>query len=408
MFNKLQKILPFVLQITIKLGAIGLGVFTNRWLNQYLPAIERADYAVATSFTTIAVSFVSFGISNHVQKFFTSREFSHNRDQLFSMSLVARVASYFVGIVFILCTFWLVDSQILGLIIGLYTAQFILLADISFKSITDSFGNSWQFSITDFGSKLALVGSLYGLVFWSKDLANLTTFVWISIVVYFGAFIADFLWQKKHFRLVRFPLSLFKKHTKSMLYLGVSAFLYALYSRFGIFLIDSNDYNAKNAFDNAIKIYEICTVPASLLVPILVSKIKIEHDNGQKLWNSIRKYFEICFGASLLIFGLCFLLAYPMVWIVGADKFPLTVEYFQILSFGLIIVPFVWFLGQLSIIFNQEKNELISTLANCTFGIVSLLALNRAFGYSGILYAFVLTLVFDLIFKFILFSKIKF
>jgi O-antigen/teichoic acid export membrane protein len=406
--TKFQKIIPFLLQISIKFGAVGLGIFPTRWLNQYLSSPQRADYADAIAYTTIAVSFVNFGISNHVQKFFTSKEYSHNLNQLFSMALVARIVTYFLGLLFILATFRLVNSEILPLIIGLYTGQFILLADTSFKSITDSYGNSWQFSITDFGSKFLLVATLYGAVLWNRSLSNLTTFVWLSILTYSIGFLVDFLWQKKHFKLVKFPIALFKKHSRSMIYLGVSAFLYALYSRFGIFLIDVKDYDAKNAFDNAIKIYEIATILPSLLVPILVSKIKQEYDTGENIHNAIKKYLNVFIGATLVVFGFAFLFSYPIAYIIGATKFPLTVPYFQVLSFGLIFVPFVWLFGQLSIIFNKEKNELISTLVNCVFGLSFMFLFNNFFGYVGILIAFVLTLIFDLITKLILFYRIKF
>jgi O-antigen/teichoic acid export membrane protein len=150
-----------------KFLALVLGLFINRILNTSVDASRLADYNVAIAYTPIVLSIINFGIPNLIQKLYTNEKSERVLSLAWKSLQILRLGSFFIGILLIAFTYRLTQVNDFVLILSVYIVQFVLIADLSFRSLFDAIGRSWVFSFTDFLSKFILIG-IFFLPFWRR------------------------------------------------------------------------------------------------------------------------------------------------------------------------------------------------------------------------------------------------
>jgi O-antigen/teichoic acid export membrane protein len=268
--------------IFIKFLAIFIGIFTNRWLvdPSHISPLELAEFNLITVYNGIILGMLTFGIPTLVQKFYTNEKDHTKYPTFWSTILFIQLFLYLVGVVFILvvCTFF--SKNDLFLFLGLYTLQYILLIDGNFRSICDVFGRSWQFSLTDFLSKLILFIFLVASTYFSFSVKYINYFIAISIIIYIIQFFSDWIWQKKYTPLSKIDLSLISSNINFYIYIGLTGILISLYSTTDRWFINYFGYSefVLNGYVIAYKILETILVIPALSVPIIASLAKKEVD----------------------------------------------------------------------------------------------------------------------------------
>ena len=282
------KNLSFVFQILLKFMAIGLGVLVFRFQNVQFSEPELADFVRINSYTITILGAITLGIPQIIHRFYTQNyhDFElkkHEFTDFWSAFLIFRILSYFLGILLILLTFKLSQSSNLLGIIGIFSAQFIILADLGFRSVADSVGKSWQFSFSDFLGKLVLVLGLFATSFLKNfgnfDLiSTFNLFVICSIVAYFIGFCIDWFWQKKFtpFVFLNFQSlgQIWSRNRGEIIFLGVSGLLTSLFLRTDILILNYFGVNSTDliGYSNSYRLFEIASVVPSLIVPVLATR----------------------------------------------------------------------------------------------------------------------------------------
>lgn len=316
MYQKIKSIITnhhfkvlILVQLFIKLLAVFLGIFTNRWLNTYLPEGDYADYNFITSLNAVVLGIFGFGIPTLLQKEYTNlgkdldfvafkdisstnikdgRYIKHRKavDYLKKIWVnynFIRLLTFFAGILASLVIGYFQGLNLYYLVL-IFSAQFILLWDLNYRGITDATGRSWMFSLTDLISKLVVVVLLYFLIFTNlfADKSLLSVFGWILCIAYLSGFMADTFFQRKYvshnWRLIEL------KNTFShifkiwpMILSGVFLSMYANTDRVILpYFISDNLYNG---YTNVYRLFEIATIVPTLVGPILSSRIKKEMDH---------------------------------------------------------------------------------------------------------------------------------
>ena len=465
----LQKVLKlsFVFQIGLKLIAIALGVLIYRWQNTNFSENELADLTKITAYTTIIFGFINFGIPQIIQKFYTNNLFSQTKKvdfaSFWNAFLALRILSYFLGILLIFLTFRLSNTANLTSIIGIFTAQFILILDINFRSICDATGRSWQFSLTDFLGKLLLVLGLFWIslsklnqVFFKIQILEISTFNWFvicSIIAYLSALALDF-WLQREF--VWFDFSkiinldsisqvessinstkqktsftkksinnlsksfqnwykIWQNYRREIFFLGFSAFIAGLFLRTDILFLSFSGINKNSliGYSNSYRLFEVASVVPTLIAPVLASqlfqklktqKIKNPKNNLQILVNFIARISLVgLFCTFLLIifapFGLL---------IIDPQKrfYKESLIVIWPLSFILFCSGISSFVGNLSIFLGNSSFELISSCLNLVAATFFYLLLIPSFGTTGAAFASLFIFIFDLFCKIFFFVKI--
>jgi len=458
--------LNFVFQIELKFMAIGLGFLIYRWQNTQILETELADLTRISAYTVSIFGFINFGIPQIIQKFYTTNlacfeqkktEF-HNFWQAF---LVLRLLSYFLGIFLILLTFRLSNTNNLISVIGIFTAQFILVLDISFRSVCDSLSRSWQFSLTDFLGKFLLLLGLFTIFFQNNLNWNFSAFNWFiiySIIAYFSAFLVDFwlqrdfTWQikltekksensleipktflqnqknsqifkieqanfvqksvKKFCKKIKTWWQIWQSHRLEIFFLGSSAFITGLFLRTDILFLSFNGITetALIGYSNSYRLFEIASVVPNLIAPVLASQVIQKLKNSQKEKNSqILKSFILKIGlVGLFCTVLLIILAPVGLWIIDPQKRFWNESMLVIWPLSLILIcnGLSSFLGNLSIFLGNSSSEIIISLFNLLVATIFYLALIPFFGIFGAALASLFIYLFDLCLRLFFFVKI--
>lgn len=312
--NNLTNNLGFVFQIGLKFLAIALGVLVFRFQNTQFSQSELAEFTQINAYTITILGLITFGIPQIIQKFYTQNyQYFDQKKQEFAefwtVFLIFRLFSYLIAILIIFLTFKLSGSNNLLSIIGVFSAQFIILIDLNFRSVVDSVGKSWQFSLSDFLGKLILVLGLFIIIIdqsfinfvrnfdlfsFVVEISNFSWFIILSILAYLTAFCLDFFWQKK-FTPITFPSSktiskIWVQNHSEIIFLGLSGFLTSLFLRTDILILNYFQTNSNQliGYSNSYRLFEIASVVPSLVVPVLVSRFwqKCQAQSMEKIENN--------------------------------------------------------------------------------------------------------------------------
>jgi O-antigen/teichoic acid export membrane protein len=359
-----------------------------------------------------------------VQKFYTNPHKQEEIANFWSTFSWLRIFSYFFGIVLIGLSYKFSSVENLGLILAIFSLQFILLADLAFRSICDAKGHTWQFSLTDFGNRLILVFGLISFDLFKIQFNALNYFLIFTLISYTVGILADAIWQKPFYSFGDFDFEILKKYLKPIFYLGLSGFTVALYLQTRKIILNSFGVqeNLVNGFGNAEKIFSLATIVPGLTMPMIASLVKKRLDGGilsefgawlkKKMdwtttksiiveWLSYTLVLSLVLTLGMIIFG-------PLViWLVDAGgKYQSAYSTLPILSLGMLPFTTVIFLANLIVFLGGEKYELYGTSILAVIGLGLYFALIPQYGIYGASWATVIVFFIDLFLKLYFITKV--
>ena len=386
--------------VSIKFLAVFLGFYSTKWFIN-LSTSEYASLNLITAYTPIVISIVSFGIPELIQKYYTIKSNKYKLEDIWTSLSFLRLISYFIGILLILLSFKASKVDNLIYILGIFTAQYILIIDANYRSVCDAKNISWQFSLTDFLSKFLLVVFLYlGLYF---KLTNLTFFIIISIISYSIGLILDAFLQRKITRLGKLSIGFLKENFKSIIFLSLSTILFSTYTTTDRLFIKYFNFNdlVLNSYSIAYRVFEIIIIIPSLTMPILVSRVQ-PYLHTDKTY-ILRKFGK--FGNKLLwevivlnfVFGVCltiglFMSSRFILDILGAlNTYPDSENILKILSFGLLLLPNAIFMSLITIFLGGEKFQFYTGIFLSVTTILGYLIFIPTYGAVGAAFTSIFT-----------------
>ncbi|GAB4145825.1 MAG: hypothetical protein OHK0017_05840 [Patescibacteria group bacterium] len=411
-----------ILMLVIKLAATALGLYTTRWLNFNLDEQEVGLYYYGTiAYVGIVLAVLDLGLPKIVQKFYTNFNQPSETGRFWTTISMIRLLTYFIGVALILFTYRLSGHEDINLILFVYSLQFVLVADLNYRSICDALGHSWQFSLTDFGNRVIIVGGLFFSQYlrpgWLGYLEYLLT---ITFIAYIIGFTIDTFWQRKYTPYSKFDFKILKQQAKPMTLLGASVFLAQIYM-LSRQIILNNFFSAEEygsmlgAFGNADKVFIIAAIIPGLTMPMYASKIKrrlsLEQENT--ISRKLRSRFKLGLRSSIilessilsLILGIViaagvFLFSPWLIQLIDAqNKFPLTLDAVRIFAVAMIPFALVFFMAHLQIFMGGEKYEFLGTLLLAILGLPLYFWVIPKYGIYGACWATVLIYFVDVLQK---------
>lgn len=293
------------LNVGIKFLAVGLGFYTSFWLNSYLNSEELRLYNLIISFTPVVLSLIDMGLPSLMQKAYTNdyhpdkegvQENGPNqkiRDIWTTLNII-RLATYGIGFVLIFMLQRLSNVDDLGLILLIFTAQYILLTDLNYQAVCNAVDKAWQYSITDFISKATLIIGLLLFAFgWTNNITSPFYYsasgsinisgaispVWyfaiVSLLANLVAIFADGFWQRKHTKWGRFQWAIVKGTLAPIILLSVGKIIFSSYlTTHRLFLDRFVDSEVLNGYTNASRLLEIATIVPALTMPTIASIVQ--------------------------------------------------------------------------------------------------------------------------------------
>lgn len=391
--------LGLLFNIIFKLMAIGLGIYTARWLNKYLTAQEYNVYVrITTSYSHFILLWVNWGIQNLIQKYYTNEKNPKKLASIWTTLNFLRVCSYFWAILTILLTYRIANVESIGIIILLFSGQFILLADENYRSVCNAKRRPWQFSLVDFLAKLILIFLLFLYpLFWQASINGLWYYGYIAIGSYTLGMIIDGVWQWKDTGLGPIDFRIIKEKISPIIFLAVSQICMASYNTtdklFLAHIID--DKFVENGYADAYRLFEIAINVPSLTIPTLASIIKNQIDTKKISSFKLIQAFALISAFFGLVCYLGIIIVGPfLIRLIQQEKqYPVAFEALPIISISLIFIfPSILF-TLLLIFINKEKFELISNLITAIITLSLYAILIPHFGFYGAAWATVISYV---------------
>ncbi len=415
-----------IANVSIKLLAVGAGFYTTRWIVSNLSKTQYEQYNLVLAYTAIINSVVGLGIPQLIQKFYTNKHTAEEIAPFWTSFSFLRFSSFFMGLLIILVTYPISQTNNLGLIMGVYTIQFILLFDINYRSICDAKGYAWKFSLTDFGNKLILVSLLIAYPILKPDVSALFYFVAVSGIAYTIGLLTDSFIHRKLTPLGKVDFELLRRNFKPIIYISLAFIILGIYTTTDKLFLKYFGYSADtiNGYANAYKLFETAIIVPALTAPTIASIAKNHLDDKKvtKFGSKIQSWFHgksnkakqqfgtnraIIFEWSLftLFIGL---ISSVGVWLFGSiainlidssNKYPLAYEILPILGITLIPISLLFFYGNLVIFKDGEKETFIGQILVLILGLLLYVILIPKYGAYGAAIATVLTYTADFLTK---------
>ncbi len=417
-----------VSQTLIKLLATALGLYTTSWLVTHTSVNEYAEFTVVVSYVTIIQTIIVLGIPNLVQKFYTHNDSLVKIANFWTSMTFLRLGSYLLGLVLIVLSYNLSTSTNLLLIVSVFSSQFLILVDESFRSICDAKGRTWQYSLTDFLEKLGFVWLLvfYSQGWWLTEVSSLWYFIGASFVTRSLVIVVDAWWQREFLAWGTPSWAVLKENLWPIIYLSFSDITVALFNHTRQLIVSF--YRASDlvlgAFYNANKLFSIALVVPGMTIPMIASLVVKRAKQQQTTWFS--QWFSQKFNFSkkqaiigeFLVYSLVFGLSLSLglwltaplgVWLIDFNaKYPtgFAIDQLRILGLSLVTYPAVILVGYLLIFLNYEKYQFLSSVVVSVLGLVAYFSLGRLFGPYGVASAVVLVNLVELTVKLFLLRKV--
>lgn len=368
LFLKKHNFLLFV-AILVKFFAVLFGLLTSRWTNNYLDVNSLKEYNLIIGYTPIILGFITFGIPTLIQKNYTNVSDSEKLKDIWATFFYLRWLSYFFGLLIILITFRLSGSSNIFYILGIYSAQFVLVADLSYRSVCDATNQTWKFSATDVLGKLVLLVLLYLGSYLKLTNEYLIIFIFGSVFAYLISYLVDFFWNLEHTKMGKFSILVLKENLKPMLYLSfTSLFFFGAVDRQ---LLDYYGVKAAaiNGYSNAFKIFDIAFIIPSMIAPVFASRAKKHLDSTADKSDKakiLKRWLVVSAIAGLATSFSLFIGSRIIFWII--DPKNLYTEYsLQVIPFyciSLFCYFSTFFHYNMNIFYHREKNETFFQILN--------------------------------------------
>ncbi len=443
-----------LLQVGIKFLAVACGIFITRWQVSNFTTQDFANYSLILAYNSMVLMAVTWGLPQIIQKVFTNRDKNKNTEEMelplakglvakadwgyksdatpncasskfnaassitrtgslatlkmtyrfnlanfWTTTIALRFISYLVGLIIIFLTYKLSQTNDLIAIIGIFTAQFILLADLAFRSIADSVNKSWQFSITDLIGKLILVGLIFVTFnFWQPSILN---FALISIIAYFASLLIDAFWQRQSYSWGKFDFNIIRVELGAIGFLTLADIINGLYSKTDLLILRyySFDLIQVASYSNAYKLFEIATIIPGLTMPVLASRLRRKLNSKEITKKTLIKYYSIAIGAGVLTTIAVNIFAQLGIWLIDPNGKYDSLELLRILSLILIVLFPTLLSSDLLNVSGLEKKQFWSKLWTAIVAIVCYLIFIPWFGGVGAAAATLLFFTFELLVK---------
>jgi O-antigen/teichoic acid export membrane protein len=295
----------------------------------------------------------------------------------------------------------------LNLFYLLFIAQFILFIDGNFKSITDTQNRSWQFTFSEFVSKI-LIAILLFLISGLNTSSNnslLQYYIFIVLILSFFQLLIDLIWQKKYYGFTKpdlKSLAPFKKDIINLALIGLVIGLSAQTDKWFLKYFGFNEY-VINGYINAYKLLELGLVIETILIPVMFSNL-INGQDLNKPWKNFilrSKWFYLILFSGVISFIGFLIASYFIVPIIDAKRLYSNYSFDVIPFFGLILLfdPISYFLTQ----YLFHKNKLyVETITLVFYGIISLILyslLIPSYGHIGAAISTLIGSIFIISFK---------
>ena len=401
----------YAIQMVSKVIFLGLGLVLNRWLIQYLSTEEYATYSVVNdSLVPLAFVFLGFSIPSLVQKYYTNNPIEHHRELLgkvWTTFLVFRLATYLFGVGGLTVLNTVFNFADLGILLLLYTAQFIVVLDWNYRSVCDATGRAWQFMLGDVMAKLIIVSLAYGFV-WMNVAVNLFQFGLILIGGYLLSLLLDAWWQRLYTPWNRFDFSIIRDNAKSIGILSASniiTYFYLFSFQVNLTIMNASEQEI-GTFSNAYNrlFLTFVSVPA-VVMPTIATRLT--HALQNRDFDRARRI-----GWGVAAFSVAYFIAYyfgVMVILNILDpeqSYPMTAELVRVLAWGVLLYPTIHLLGPVFIFFHKEKYELMVSMILAVIGMGIQYVTVPLWGIPGLIIGVVGITALDFFLKGILFGKI--
>jgi O-antigen/teichoic acid export membrane protein len=328
---------------------------------------------------------------------FLSNSFSLSN--FWTTTLALRLASYIVGLIIIFFTYRLSQTSDLISIIGIFTAQFILLADLAFRSIADSNNKSWQFSVTDLVGKLILVCLMYVSVQFFRP--SIIGFALISILAYLISLLIDGFWQRKNYSWGKFDLNIIKVELGAIGFLTLADIINGLYSKTDLLFLRYFNFDLFQvaSYANAYKLFEIATIIPGLTMPVLASMLRKKLNSGEITKKTLIKYYGITLGVGALTTIAVNIFAQTGIWLIDPTGKYESLNLLRILSLILIVLFPTLLSSDLLNVSGLEKKQFWSKFYTAGLALVLYIVLIPMYGGVGAALATLCFFSFELLLK---------
>lgn len=395
--NNFELLNPVGLNLIIKSSALILGILSSRWLFSYLPKADLNSYFLIIAYTSVILQSLNFGVYSLIQKFYTNKEYENSLPDIWATFSVFKFFTYFLGLISVLLTydiFLSIENQRIYYILIIFTAQFFLEIDNNYRAVCNSRNRAWQFSFTDFISKVLLLIILYSFSFLIQDQFLFNFYVWTIFVVNFISLIVDYLWQKKDTKWGTFRFSIFKKNLPTILVLVLSTVFLSLYENTDRLFLEYFNSSSEVivGYSNAyLNVFEKSKIIVSMSVPMIASFVKRGFDKNKtdKIDNIL---FDKIFlkGFALIVFlafstYLASTLFGPLIlfFIDSENKYTLSLKVLPFLTVS-IIPYFIYLFFSILVTFkNGEKWMLLTEFLSLILALVLYYFLIGSFSLYG-------------------------
>jgi O-antigen/teichoic acid export membrane protein len=408
------KLRYYWVQILARLVVLFFGLLSSRWLISNFSPDEYKEYTIiADSVNTIILTIITIALPNIIHKFYTNQDFAEEHKQKFAdfwtTITILRFVTYLVGLG-LLVVFWYIDViHSFDIAILLFTAQFILLADLNYRTVCDSLNRSWQYGLTDMISKGVLVILLYGFArFFLLD-SVVYYYAFAAIGAYGLAVLIDFFWQHKYTPWGRFDVSIIRENLRSILFITGTNIITVTYLFSSQLFLDFFEIPAEdiNAFSNAYNrtFLTLATIP-TIITPNIASLFKKTYD--KQGFQAARKYIVYTLGFGV-IYTVAIMIGGPIVLklIDPQDLYANSYGLFFIIGSVMIFYPFLFLMADIFVFFHKEKYQLFAGSTLAVFGIIFQVSLIPWLGVLGSALSFLGVMVLDLIIKIALFYRLR-
>ena len=420
--KKKSNLVKIANQIILRFATLFFGLLISRVLISNLPTEVYVKYSLFTdSINNLVLLIISLSIPQIIQKYFTNYTLESEimkSGKLWTTMWAVRMGSYFFGLVvacLIFFTVQITNSNFpfnlanISTLVGLYTVQYLLVVDNSFRGIYDATGRGWIFNFTDAISKGCLAILLFSLSLVVKSDDFINTFIAVGLLAYTLSNLMDYYFNRHYIRWGKIDWNIIFENRSLIFNVSLSSiFIYFYTFSFQyIFTLNSIDSYQIANFSNAYnRVFISLLSVLSFVFSQYSTKLKVAYD--QKNTVAIASIWRLVIIFSIGYFLFAQLAGRLVLYFLDSKNlYPDSVGLFQILCFGLLFYPVNIMLTNFFIFVNKDKYEFVNSLVLAILGSIAIFTMSKFYGVAGAAIALVGLAFVEFLIRLYLYFKIK-
>lgn len=415
-----MKYIGFLLKIGFSIGlkffSISLGILIYRWLNQNLSIGDLSNLNIITAYIAVITGIIQLGIPTLVQKYYTNLSDDLEKYKKWTELNLIRFISFFLGLFLIFCTYKIFGIYDFSLVFIIYCTQFILITDLSYRSVLDVYNQSWKYSLTDLIGRFILVVSIYSIskgVFTVGLTSLFTIYLLFNLISVIFPFIIDFFWHFKKTRPTSFSVEYLLQDLKPMLILGISALLAGVFMTTDKLFLKNFGFSDTviNGYSNAYKLFELSMVIPGLSIPIIATRVKAKADlikisKDKRIF--IFKVLSIVSAVGLFVGVGFYILSPAFLKLIDPKSLYIdnSLQYLIFFAISLVCVFGSQLISSVTIFYSKEKYEIFIFLFHAIVGLTLYYILIGNYGAYGAALTTMIIFIEDITIRIILLFKI--